>query len=170
MNDDQALDRLGQEIDEVGERTRHQFDPGPRALFIAIAVLVLLISVALPFVSGRYGWEVLSGEDSAFGAAGIVPTVFLVLALVFGAGGSLLALAMRRYGAAWVTSLGCDLAVVAGALAVWSQQTSATKAAGPGPGPGQIIALVAVIVLAVLWAGITWARRPDDPRRRDDTG
>lgn len=161
MSDD-ALEQLGKQIDEVGERSRRQFDPGVRAVFIAMAVLLLLVSVALPFVSGRYGWEVLSGQDSVFGAAGIIPTVFLALALIFGAAGSFIALVSRRYGAAWVTSLGCDLAAVAGVLAVWSQQTSATKAAGPGPGPGQLLALAAVVVLAVLWAGITWARRPGE--------
>lgn len=163
MSDETAIDRLGREIDEVGDRTRRQFDPGVRGLVVSVAVLLLLVSVALPFVHDRYGWEVLTGEHSASGAAGIIPTVFLALALLFGAVGSLIALTVRRYGAAWVTSLGCDLAVVAGALAIWSQQTGPTKAPGPGPGAGQILALVVVVVLAVVWGGITWARRPDEP-------
>lgn len=162
MSDETPIDRLGREIDEVGDRSRRRFDPGIRGLVASVAVLLLLVSVALPFVHDRYGWEVLTGKHSAFGAAGIIPTVFLVLALLFGAVGSLVALMMRRYGAAWVTSLGCDLSVVAGALAVWSQQTGPTKAPGPGPGGGQILALAMVFVLAVVWGGVTWARRPED--------
>lgn len=162
MGTDPAF-QLGKEIDAVAEASRRRFDPGVRAVVVAVAVLVLLLAMALPFANGAQGWAVLTGRDAVDGAAGVIPRVFLCLALLFGVIGSLSALAIRRYGAAWVTSLGCDLSVVAGGLAVWSTQTGPTKEPGPGPGAGMILALVAMAVLALLWAGITWGRRPDDP-------
>lgn len=166
MNDqDSDMTRLGKEIDAIGADDERHFDPGLRAVFVAVAVLVLLLASALPFVGATQGWGVLFGHELQAGIAGIMPRVFLTLALVFGALGSLVALRVRRYGSAWITSLGCDLSIVAGALSVWSQQTGASKAPGPGPGIGMIVALLAVIVLAVLWAGITWGRRPGDDDR-----
>lgn len=156
------MTHLRAQIDQIGADDRRHFDPGLRGVLAAVAVLVLLLATALPFIGSTQGWSVLFGGDLPAGVAGLMPRVFLVLALLFGVVGSLVALRVRRYGSAWVTSLGCDLSIVAGALAVWSQQTGASKAPGPGPGPGMLLALGAMIVLAILWAGITWGRRPDD--------
>ncbi|MGH3622976.1 MAG: Rv2732c family membrane protein, partial [Sciscionella sp.] len=73
------------------------------------------------------------------------------------------ALAVRRYGAAWICSLGSDASVLLGALSIWSQQTTGSHHPGPGPGPGMFLAMASVIALAILWGGIAWAK-PLQPR------
>jgi hypothetical protein len=158
--EDTTLAALGEQIDAVGRGVERTFDPGVRALVAAVAVLVLLGAAALPWVGSAAGWQVLIGQSQATKVAGIAPRAFLVIALVFGVVGSMAALAIRRYGAAWVTSLGCDLAVLFGALSIWSQQTSSSHHPGPGPGIGIIVAELAMLVLAGVWAGITWKRPP----------
>jgi hypothetical protein len=159
-SEDTTMAVLGEQIDAVGRGVERKFDPGARAMVAAVAVLVLLGAAALPWVGSVPGWEVLLGQSEASKVAGIAPRVFLTIALAFGVLGSVTALGMRRYGAAWVTSLGCDLAVLFGALSIWSQQTSSSHHPGPGPGIGMILAELAMVVLAGVWAGITWKRPP----------
>jgi hypothetical protein len=162
-SEETTIAALGAQVDAAGRGVERTFDPGARALLAAVAVLVLLGAAALPWVGGVAGWQVLLGQADASKVAGLAPRLFLAAALIFGVVGSLAALAIRRYGAAWLTSLGCDLAVLFGALAIWSQQTSSSHHPGPGPGVGIVLAELAVVVLAGVWAGITW-KRPPSPR------
>ncbi|MGH3630538.1 MAG: Rv2732c family membrane protein [Sciscionella sp.] len=153
---------LRAQIDEVGKRSEHTFDPGGRAVGAAVAMLILLLAVALPFSGGLSGWHLLFGQDPATKVASIAPKVFLVVALLFGVLGTVVALSVRRYGAAWITSLGCDLSVLFGGLSIWSQQTSSSHHPGPGPGIGMLLAELSMVAFAVIWAGITWKRSPTD--------
>lgn len=155
---------LREQIDEVGRRSERRFEPGMRAVWIAVAVLVLLIAATLPWVEHTPGWQVLFGELTTAKVAGIAPRVFLAIAFLFGVLGSVVALLVRRYVAAWVCSLGADLSILFGILSIWSQQTTSSHAAGPGPGPGLVLAVVAVVALAVLWGGIAWKKPPLPPR------
>ncbi|MGH3630420.1 MAG: Rv2732c family membrane protein, partial [Sciscionella sp.] len=155
-----------EQIDEVGRRSEHRFDPGMRAVLIAAAILVLLVAATLPFTGDLIGWQVLFGHAAEPKVGGIAPRVFLIVATLFGVLGSVMALAIRRYGAAWICSLGADLSVLFGGLSIWSQQTSASHQPGPGPGPGLILALLAMVALAILWGGIAW-RKPPSPTRAD---
>lgn len=165
MTDPTAEEGLREQIEEVGRRTERTFEPGLRAVLIAVAVLALLLSAALPWVAATSGWEVLLGASTGERVAGVAPRLFLIVALTFGVLGSFAGLTIRRYGAAWVCSLGSDVSVLLGALSIWSQQTTGSHHPGPGPGPGLILALVAVLALAVLWSGIAW-HKPPDPERR----
>jgi hypothetical protein len=162
-SEDTTMAVLGEQIDAVGRGVERSFDPGGRALVAAVAVLVLLGAAALPWVGSVAGWELLLGQTDASKVAGIAPRVFLAIGLTFGVVGTMAALAIRRYGAAWVTSLGCDLGVLFGALSIWSQQTSSSHQPGPGPGVGIVLAEVAMLVLAGVWAGIAWKRPPAAP-------
>jgi hypothetical protein len=161
MTDPQAEEGLREQIEEVGRRAERTFEPGLRAVLIAVAVLILLLSAALPWIGDTGGWEVLLGSSTGERVAGFAPRLFLIVALAFGVFGSFVALAVRRYGAAWVCSLGSDASVLLGALSIWSQQTTGSHHPGPGPGPGMILAMVAVFALAVLWSSIAWARPVD---------
>lgn len=150
------------DLDADWSRVQRRFDPGFRAVLIAFAVLVLLLAAALPWTGSTMGWQILFGSSGEQKVAGIAPKIFLIITLAFGVLASMLALGIRRYGAAWISSLGADAGVLSGALAVWSQQTSSSHQPGPGPGPGLILALAAVLTLAILWAGIVW-KRPQPP-------
>lgn len=156
---------LRAEIDEVGQRSERRFDPGARAMWISVAVLVLLIAATLPWVQSTSGWEVLFGAPVAAKVAGLAPRVFLAIAVFFGVFGSAVALLVRRYPMAWFCELGADVSVLFGVLSIWSQQTTSSHAAGPGPSAGLILAVIDMIVLAFLWASIVWKKTPAPPAR-----
>ena len=145
------------DIEAAERRVAGEIDPGARALVIAVAVFVLLLSFVLPHTGGAKGWDVLVGDDAAIHNGIALPSrVFCWLTLVFGVGFSMVALLTRRWALAWIALAGSTVASFTGLLAVWSRQTA--PAHHPGPGIGLIIAWLAVIVLAVSWARAVWAR------------
>jgi hypothetical protein len=145
------------DIEAAERRVAGEIDPGARALVIAIAVFVLLLTFVLPHTGDAKGWDVLVGDDTAIRNGIALPSrVFNWLALVFGVGFSMLALLTRRWALAWIALAGSTVASFTGLLAVWSRQTA--PAHHPGPGLGLIIAWLAVIMLAITWARAVWAR------------
>jgi hypothetical protein len=145
------------DLEAAERRVAREIDPGARALVIAIAVFVLLLTFVLPHTGDAKGWDVLAGDDTAIHNGIALPSrVFSWLALVFGVGFSMLALLTRRWALAFIALAGSTLASFTGLLAVWSRQTA--PAHHPGPGIGLIIAWLAVIVLAFNWARAVWAR------------
>ncbi|MEN3317922.1 MAG: hypothetical protein V7643_1323 [Mycobacterium sp.] len=145
------------DIEAAERRVAREIDPGARALVIAIAVFVLLLTFVLPHTGDTKGWDVLVGDEAAIRNGIALPSrVFGWLALVFGVGFSMLALLTRRWGLAWIALAGSTVASFTGLLAVWSRQTA--PAHHPGPGIGLIIAWLTVIVLAVTWSRAVWAR------------
>lgn len=147
---------LRKEIDAVEQQAAKRIDPGTGALTISIAVLALLVSLVLPWVGETTGLSVVLGES-----AGFVPRLFSYFAFGVGVIGSGVALAVRRWGMAWVCTLGLFAGSVTGVLSIWSQQTTTSnKTIGPGPGIGLVIAVIAVIVLLVKWVRIAASRPP----------
>lgn len=145
------------DIEAAERRVAREIDPGARALVIAIAVFVLLLSFVLPHTGDAKGWDVLVGNDVAIRNGIALPSrVFSWLALVFAVGFSMLALLTRRWALAWVALAGSTVASFMGLLAVWSRQTAPEP--HPGPAVGLIIAWLTVIVLAITWARAVWAR------------
>jgi hypothetical protein len=145
------------DIEAAERRVAREIDPGPRALAIAIAVFVLLLTFILPHTGGARGWDVVAGNDAAVAAGISLPSrVFIWLTLVFSVGFSMLALLTRRWALAWIALAGSTVASLSGLLAVWSRQTAPEP--HPGPGVGLIIAWITVIVLAYNWARAVWAR------------
>ncbi|MFG1929808.1 hypothetical protein ACGFK1_04005 [Mycobacterium sp. NPDC048908] len=151
------FDEFKGDLEDAERRVAREIDPGARALAIAVAVFVLLVTFILPHTGRATGWDVLVGDDAAISNGIALPhRVFCWLALVFGVGFSMLALLTRRWGLAWIALAGSTVASFTGLLAVWSRQTA--PAHHPGPGIGLIIAWLAVIVLAFNWARAVWAR------------
>jgi hypothetical protein len=151
------FDALRNEIEAAERRVAREIEPGPRALVVAILVVVLLGSFILPHTGSVRGWDVLFSSHGAGAAAVALPSrVFAWLALVFGVGFSMLALMTRRWALAWVALAGSAIASAAGLLAVWSRQTVA--AGHPGPGVGLIVAWITVILLTFHWARVVWSR------------
>ncbi|WP_275082391.1 MULTISPECIES: hypothetical protein [Mycolicibacterium] len=133
-----------------------EFDPGARALVVAILVFIVLLSFVLPHTGDSLGFDVLVGDAAAVRDGVSLPSrVFTWLALVFSVGFSTLALLTRRWALAWVALAGSAVASALGMLAVWSRQTATGY---PGPGFGLIIAWLAVIVLTFHWARVVWSR------------
>jgi hypothetical protein len=151
------FDEFKGDIEAAERRVAREIDPGARALVIAVAVFVLLLTFVLPHTGDAKGWDVLAGDDAAIRNGIALPSrVFSWLALVFSVGFSMLALLTRRWALAWIALAGSTVASFMGLLAVWSRQTA--PAHYPGPGIGLIIAWLTVIVLAVTWARAVWAR------------
>lgn len=145
---------LDAELAGIARGIEQRTDPGSTALTVAVAVLVLLATLALPYTGSVPGWQVLAGLAPDLG---VLPRLFTFTALGFGVVGSALALATRRWGLAWVCAVGCGFTVVDGVWAIWSRQTVVPDG-GTGPGIGLVIAVVAVLVLAVSWVRIALRR------------
>jgi hypothetical protein len=156
--DDLGLAHLREQIDQVERGVLRRIDPGVKAMVIAVAVFVLVIAALLPWVHGVAGWQVLVAGPNTNAKADIVPRVFGIGVYAFGVLGSAIALGTRRWGVAWLCSLGCGAFTVLGLVSLWSQQTSASHQPGPGPGAGLILAVLCMLVLAVSWARTVWSR------------
>lgn len=144
------------DLDAVERKMAREFDPGARALVVAILVFIVLLSFVLPHTGASKGFDVLVGDAAAVRDGVSLPSrVFTWLALVFSVGFSTLALLTRRWALAWVALAGSAVASALGMLAVWSRQTATGY---PGPGFGLIIAWLAVIVLTFHWARVVWSR------------
>lgn len=127
---------------------------GPGVLLAAVAVLVLLVATLLPWVvqptATASGWDVLRGAPGV----SVLPRLFATLALLFGALGTALSIATRRWAVVFVTAAGSTVTSVTGLWAVWSQNTGGNQ----GPGPGLVLALVTMVVLAFRWATYALSR------------
>lgn len=157
QRDNDELDDFRSEIEAAERRLAGEFDPGARALVVAILVFVVLVTFILPHTGGARGWDVLLGGETATEAGVSLPSrLFGWFTLVFSVGFSMLALLTRRWTLAWVALAGSALASAFGMLAVWSRQTAPEPY--PGPGFGLIIAWIAVVLLTFHWARAVWAR------------
>ncbi|MGQ0718086.1 MAG: Rv2732c family membrane protein [Pseudonocardiales bacterium] len=155
MTDPDGMAELRAEIDAVERSALRRVDPGARAAVIAGAVMMLLLSITLPWVGDASGWEVLRGTANPVDRVGLLPRLFGAVALGLGVVLSALALVTRRWGLAWASALGCTYGALDGVWAIWSRQT----VSGPGPGIGMVLAVVAVTVLAVQWWRLALSRR-----------
>jgi hypothetical protein len=138
-------------LDEVSGPPR--IDPGATAVALAVAVLLVLLGHALPWIGPASGWNVLFGRA---GAVGVLPSVFSVTSLLFGVVGCATGLVTRLWVVGWASAFGCGFSVVTGVWAVWSRQTAGSGA--PGPGPGLLLVLVAMVLMAAMWVRLAWSR------------
>ena len=149
----EKLAALDAELRRAERRAEHRIDPGPSALVVAVAMLVLIGSLMLPWTGSVQGWEVLAGLASL----GLLPPLFAGTSLAFGLVCSALALATRWFGLAWLAAVGCGFSVVTGVWAIWSRQV-AVPGGGTGAGFGLVLAVLSVLVLAATWVRIATRR------------
>jgi hypothetical protein len=147
------LASLEAELAEAERRVVHDIDPGTTALPVAVAVLVVVVALMLPWTAGVPGWQVLAGVANF----GVLPRLFTVTAVGFGALGSAVALATRKWAAAFVCAVGCGFSVVNGVWAIWSRQVNVPQG-GSGPGIGLVLAVLAMVVLTACWVRIVGRR------------
>ncbi len=157
------------QLRKTEKKVAGEIDPGARAVVVAVAVLVAVVSLALPHTGSVNGFDVLSYNAAAQEAhVTITSRVFVYLVLIFGIVVSSLALVTRRWVLAWIALCGSLVSVVAGMLAWWTRTTPGLNAAtGPdgrllpppgGIGAGLILGIVAMAVLAFHWARVVWSR------------
>lgn len=129
-------------------------DPGRRAVVIAAAMFVLVVSALLPWVGSAPGWQVLTGQADPALDVGLLPRLFSINAVIVGIGLSTLALVTGRWVMAFLAALPGALVTFEGLIAIWSRQTN--EAAGPGI--GLLVAVACMLVLSVQWLRTAWSR------------
>lgn len=152
-----------------------EIDPGARAVVVAAAVLVAILSMVLPHTGSANGIDVLTfAADATTERVTITSRVFVFLVVIFGIGFSMLALVTRRWFLAWIALCGSAVGCVAGMLAWWSRNTPGVDGIAPphGVGVGLGLGWLAMFVITFHWARVVWARTNYqlalEERRRED--
>ncbi|WP_248491693.1 hypothetical protein [Tsukamurella sp. PLM1] len=156
----EELDDLRTEVESAERKLAREFQVGPRILVAAVAVVVLIGSLALPHTGSVTGIEILLGDEHVEASSlVIVSKVFVWLEVLFGVFASGAALLTRRWALSVVAGAGSGVAVVFGLLSVWSRQTTGVHGEPPsGAGIGLYLGWLAMTVLAVVWIKTIWAR------------
>ncbi|MFR9750380.1 hypothetical protein ACL02S_05020 [Nocardia sp. 004] len=148
------------DLDAVERRIAGEIDPGIRAVVVAGAVSLLLVSLALPHAGAARGFDVLLNTDiNRIEHIGLPSRIFVWFLMVFGIGFSTLALMTRRWVLAWIAVAGSAIASVFGVLSIWHRQTPGLdNYQGAGPGIGLILGTIVVMVLTFHWIRVVWSR------------
>ncbi|GAC00241.1 hypothetical protein GONAM_14_01000 [Gordonia namibiensis NBRC 108229] len=160
-SDKDAFKEYEQDLRKAERKVAGEIDPGARAVVVAIAVLLAMVSLVLPHTGSVTGLEVLSfAPEAAAERVTIVSKIFVYLVAVFGIVVSMLALLTRRWILAWIALCGCAIACVAGMLAWWSRNTPGVGGVQPpsGVGIGLVLGWISVFVLTFHWSRVVWAR------------
>ena len=147
------LASLEAELAEVERSVVRRVDPGATALPVAVAVLLLVGALMLPWTGGVPGWQVLAGVANL----GALPRLFTFTSIGFGLLGSAVALATRFWAASFVCAVGSGFSVVNGVWAIWSRQVNVPHG-GTGPGIGLVLAVLAMVALTACWVRIAGRR------------
>ncbi|MFC7344057.1 hypothetical protein [Saccharopolyspora griseoalba] len=131
-----------------------RIDPGPKALVIAIVLLVLVVSALLPWTSDSAGWEVLTGQSDPSEDVGLLPRLFAINCTIIGLACGALALMTRLWLLAFVSGVAGVVVAFEGMVAIWSRNTGGHA----GPGIGLSLAVICMVVLAVQWLRVLWTR------------
>ncbi|MEV6276071.1 hypothetical protein [Nocardia sp. NPDC051832] len=148
------------ELDSVERRIAGEIDPGMRAMVVAGAVFVLLLSFVLPHAGAARGFDVLLGTDvTRLEHIGLPSRLFVWFGVVFGIGFSLLALMTRRWVLAWIAVAGSAVGCAFGVFSIWHRQTPGLgNIQSSGPGLGLILGTLAIMVLTFHWIRVVWSR------------
>ncbi|MFI6311863.1 hypothetical protein ACIBEK_17315 [Nocardia fusca] len=156
----EQFEEFREDLDAVERRIAGEIDPGVRAMVVAGAVFLLLVSLVLPHTGGARGFDVLLGSQAAAAEhVGLPSRVFVWFVLIFGIGFSLLALMTRRWVLAWIAVAGSAIASAFGVFSIWHRQTPGlNNYVGSGPGIGLVLGTLAVMVLTFHWVKVVWSR------------
>ncbi|UGT72270.1 hypothetical protein LTT66_24280 [Nocardia gipuzkoensis] len=154
------FEQFRDDLDAVERRIAGEIDPGIRAMVVAGAVFLLLVSLVLPHAGAARGFDVLLNTDVArVEHIGLPSRVFVWFLVIFGIGFSTLALMTRRWVLAWIAVAGSAVAGVFGVLSIWHRQTPGVgNYIGAGPGIGLILGAIVTIVLTFHWIRVVWSR------------
>lgn len=153
-------DALSEDLRLAERKIAAEIDPGARAMVVACAVGVLLLSLVLPHAGAARGFDVLFYDAVAQRERiGMPSRVFEWFVLIFAVGFSVAALVTRRWTLAWIAAAGTAISTVFGVFAIWHRQTSGLAAIdGAGPSIGLILATITAVVLTFHWVRVVWSR------------
>lgn len=156
----QDFEQFRDDLEAVERKIAGEIDPGVRAMVVAGAVFVLLLSMVLPHAGHARGFDVIMYDAAAKAEhIGLPSRVFEWFVLVFGIGFSLLALMTRRWALAWIAVAGSAVGSVFGVFSIWHRNTPGlNNYHGAGPGFGLILSAVAIVVLTFHWVRVVWGR------------
>lgn len=156
----QGFDEFRSDLEAVERKIAGEIDPGVRAMVVAGAVFVLLLSLVLPHAGSARGFDVLLYDAAAQKEhIGLPSRLFEWFVVVFGIGFSVLALVTRRWVLAWIAVAGTAISSVFGVFSIWHRQTPGLgNYQGAGPSIGLILATIAAIVLTFHWIRVVWSR------------
>ena len=126
----EELSELNRELAGVERRVERRIDPGGIAFGVTLAMLVLMVTLVLPWTGQRARLGDPGGQPARSAS---LPRLFTFTSLGFGLVVGSLALATRWWALAWLTAVGCGISVVNGLWAIWSRQTGVLTG-GTGPG------------------------------------
>jgi hypothetical protein len=153
------FEQYRKDMEKAERKVAGEIDPGARAMVVAVLVLLLAASLALPHAGTAKGFDVLQGNSVAVAEAIKLPSrLFVWFAAVFGVLFSMLALVTRRWALAWVAVAGTAIATVFGVLSIWTRQTPGLGGRGAGPGAGLILGVIVCAVLTFHWIRVVWSR------------
>lgn len=157
---DQDFDQFRTDLEKAERKVAGEIDPGVRAMVVAVLVLILAVTLALPHAGHVKGFDILQSDALAANNAIQLPSrVFVWFSTVFGVLFSTLALVTRRWTLAWIAVAGTFVASVFGVFSIWTRQTIGYAHPGdPGPGIGLIIATLACWALTFHWVRVVWSR------------
>ncbi len=156
----QVFESYHDDLEAVERKIAGEIDPGYRAMVVAGAVFVLLLTLVLPHTGHTRGMDILLFDHTAVADhIGLPSRVFQWFVLIFGIGFSSLALLTRRWTLAWVAVAGSAVGSVFGVLSIWHRQTpDLGNYHGAGPSIGLILGAIAMIVLTFHWLKVVWSR------------
>jgi len=162
VNPDQTeiFESYHEDMAAVERKVAGEIDPGYRAMVVAAAVFVLLLTLILPHAGHTRGLDILFSDDTAAADhIGLPSRVFQWFVLVFGILFSSLALLTRRWTFAWIAVAGSAVGSVFGVLSIWHRQTPGIgNYRGAGPAIGLILGTLAMIFLTFHWLKVVWSR------------
>ncbi|WP_153409869.1 Rv2732c family membrane protein [Nocardia macrotermitis] len=156
----QVFESYHDDLEAVERKIAGEIDPGYRAMVVAAAVFVLLLTLILPHTGHTRGMDILLFDHTAVADhIGLPSRVFQWFVLIFGIGFSSLALLTRRWALAWIAVAGSAVGSVFGVLSIWHRQTPELgNYHGAGPSFGLILGAIAMIVLTFHWLKVVWSR------------
>jgi hypothetical protein len=157
---EQDFEQFRDDLEKAERKVAGEIDPGVRAMVVAVLVVILAGTLALPHAGSVKGFDILQSDTLAAANAIQLPSrVFVWFSTVFGVLFSTLALVTRRWTLAWIAVAGTFVAGVFGVLSIWTRQTIGYGHPGdPGPGIGLIIATLACWALTFHWVRVVWSR------------
>ncbi len=162
MNPQQAqvFESYHDDLAAVERKVAREIDPGYRAMVVAAAVFVLLLTLILPHAGHTRGLDILISDPTAVrDHIGLPSRVFQWFVTVFGICFSSLALLTRRWAFAWIAVAGSAVGSVFGVLSIWHRQTPGIGGyRGAGPSIGLILGVLAMIFLTFHWLKVVWSR------------